>query len=626
MKTIRTFNSLSIFKKNMLLLFSFLILYIPSFSQVGVQLLAAYTMANGNPIDCTNPGDQTIILTGGNNFLITDIVLDSASNAGSNWDDAANIQLWSGTGETGIEYAVCPNYNVQQLGAYTDFLNCFYLSQSSLQMVNLINTSGVQMITGNTIYLSLGTPNVAAQTVDMHIYGYVLSDNPSSSGNAWSLSGNGGTPPGSNFIGTTDNEGLMFKVHGGQSAYFDNMGNYVFGSGLPSNISGSQNLAYGASTLNDNTYGSNNNAIGSYSMLGNTTGDYNNSFGYSALIYDEYGSSNLALGNYAGENNKGSRNVFLGDSAGIRYTSSNDKLVIGNNKNSELITGDFANDSISLLGTTYVGKPTHISSSYLLAVAGNISSDDDFYSMGVNIGSDEKLKTNIQPLQTNALSKILELNSKTYEYDKTINPHAPEGEQIGFLAQELDEVLPELITKGGKYDYINYIGLIPVITQAMKEQQKTIDSLRNERNPSGAMKEQQNTIDSLRNQLNTMQACVSSLCTALQNSNNNITDSPESTQQVTLISINQPILYQNSPNPFSTGGTKINYFLPQGTMGATIMFFDNYGNKLKEVELSQTGSMGTLNIDATQMSNGIYSYSLVINGQIIDTKKMELAK
>lgn len=74
------------------------------------------------------------------------------------------------------------------------------------------------------------------------------------------------------------------------------------------------------------------------------------------------------------------------------------------------------------------------------------------------------------------------------------------------------------------------------------------------------------------------------------------------------------------------GGTKINYFLPQGINGATLVFFDNYGNKLKEVELTQTGSMATLNIDATQMNNGIYTYSLIINGQIVDTKKMELAK
>jgi hypothetical protein len=116
MKTIRTFNSLSIFKKNMLLLLSFLILYIPSFSQVGVQLLAAYTMANGNPIDCTNSGDQTINLTGGNNFLITDIVLDSASSMGSNWDFVNDMQWNTGTGRSGTEIADCPANTITNLG------------------------------------------------------------------------------------------------------------------------------------------------------------------------------------------------------------------------------------------------------------------------------------------------------------------------------------------------------------------------------------------------------------------------------------------------------------------------------------------------------------------------------
>jgi hypothetical protein len=356
--------------------------------------------------------------------------------------------------------------------------------------------------------------------------------------------------------------------------------------------------------------GNNNIAIGYNCMPGNITGVFDNTIlGFSALISNTLGSSNTGIGRQAGFRNNGSRNVFIGDSAGEYATSSNDKLFIGNSTNTELIEGDFANDSINLYGNTFVGKPIYTYSSSttpLLSVQGDVSSDGDFYSMGFDIGSDERLKTNIQPLDNNALSKILQLNSRTFEYDKAINPSAPKGEQIGYIAQELNGVFPELVAKGGKYYAVNYIGLIPVITQAMKEQQTTIDSLRS--------------------QLNTMQTCVDNLCAALQNANNSTASNPESIQQVTLTSINHPILYQNAPNPFGTGGTKISYFLPQGTMGATIVFFDNYGNKLKELDLNQTGIMGTLDIDDTQMSNGIYSYSLIVNGQIVDTKKMELAK
>lgn len=60
-------------------------------------------------------------------------------------------------------------------------------------------------------------------------------------------------------------------------------------------------------------------------------------------------------------------------------------------------------------------------------------------------------------------------------------------------------------------------------------------------------------------------------------------------------------------------------------MGATIVFFDTYGTKLKEVQLTQTG-MGTINVNPDKLSNGIYTYSLVINGNIVDTKKMVFSK
>ncbi len=97
------------------------------------------------------------------------------------------------------------------------------------------------------------------------------------------------------------------------------------------------------------------------------------------------------------------------------------------------------------------------------------------------------------------------------------------------------------------------------------------------------------------------------------------------TQDVTLSALaNAPLLYQNIPNPFSTG-TKINYFLPVSTQGASIVFYDSYGNKIKTVELSQTGN-GTLNVTPDNLTSGIYSYSLVVNGNVVDTKRMILQK
>ncbi len=112
--------------------------------------------------------------------------------------------------------------------------------------------------------------------------------------------------------------------------------------------------------------------------------------------------------------------------------------------------------------------------------------------------SDERLKENVQPF-SNALSKIKLMNVHTFNFKQMAEEKQlvlPEGEQIGLIAQELEEILPELVVDNvhaydknenienaerdmEKFEYkgINYIGLIPVLIEAMKEQQQQIEEL-----------------------------------------------------------------------------------------------------------------------------------------------------
>ena len=56
-----------------------------------------------------------------------------------------------------------------------------------------------------------------------------------------------------------------------------------------------------------------------------------------------------------------------------------------------------------------------------------------------------------------------------------------EGADFGFIAQELEEVLPEVVhTRGDGYKTVMYEKVVPVLVQAMKEQQKMIEALRAE--------------------------------------------------------------------------------------------------------------------------------------------------
>jgi len=112
--------------------------------------------------------------------------------------------------------------------------------------------------------------------------------------------------------------------------------------------------------------------------------------------------------------------------------------------------------------------------------------------------SDERFKENVQPFG-NALSKIKLMDVHTYNYIPMSEEKQlvlPEGEQIGLIAQELEEILPQLVTdevhaydknediegvekdmEKIEYKGINYIGLIPVLIEAIKEQQVQIEEL-----------------------------------------------------------------------------------------------------------------------------------------------------
>ena len=110
-----------------------------------------------------------------------------------------------------------------------------------------------------------------------------------------------------------------------------------------------------------------------------------------------------------------------------------------------------------------------------------------------NFTSDRKLKNNIKPLE-DALSKLMQLKPSTYTFKteeyKTMS--LPKGNQMGLIAQDLEMVLPELVTEmlelnevdkdGNKtiiipqHKSVKYISLIPIIIGGIQEQQTTIET------------------------------------------------------------------------------------------------------------------------------------------------------
>lgn len=227
--------------------------------------------------------------------------------------------------------------------------------------------------------------------------------------------------------------------------------------------------------------------------------------------------------------------------------------------------------------------------------------------------SDIRLKKNIQPL-TGSLAALMKLKPKTYTFDRTIHPglNLPDGMQMGLISQEVEKVLPTLVmdvttpeihnAKGdlveGSFDLkaMSYTGLIPVLIGGIQEQQAIID-------------DKQAQIDALTDRLNKLEARMNGDAKAA------IAPGDATPRGAKL--------QQNEPNPFD-GNTVIRYELPVGGK-AGIAVRDADGKVVKEFAQLGTGN-GQLMIAAGSLAAGTYTYSLLVDGQVIDTKRMVIAK
>ncbi len=112
--------------------------------------------------------------------------------------------------------------------------------------------------------------------------------------------------------------------------------------------------------------------------------------------------------------------------------------------------------------------------SYPLDVAGIIRATN------VSVNSDSRWKTNIN-LIDDSLRKILQLNGIEYEWKKDEFPlmNFDSGKQLGLIAQDVEKIIPEVVnTSDDSFKSVDYIKIVPVLIEAIKEQQKQIDELK----------------------------------------------------------------------------------------------------------------------------------------------------
>jgi hypothetical protein len=262
------------------------------------------------------------------------------------------------------------------------------------------------------------------------------------------------------------------------------------------NIGGIANTAIGVNALQENQYGlwnvaignhalryntaSDNAAVGSGALEFNTTGIFNTAFGKDALKNNSVGSNNTsvglgallnsvsnnntAMGTNSLKNTTGYSNTSLGNAAGEINTTGNENTAIG-------ATATFGANNLS--NATAIGFGANASASNKIRL-GNGAVTVIEGAVSFTAASDSRIKKNI--VNSNyGLATVLKL--RPVEYNLTSN----DLKQVGFIAQEVQKLVPEVVTgkegdlSKGEILGITYSNLVPVLTKAIQEQQKQIE-------------------------------------------------------------------------------------------------------------------------------------------------------
>jgi hypothetical protein len=165
------------------------------------------------------------------------------------------------------------------------------------------------------------------------------------------------------------------------------------------------------------------------------------------------------------------------------------------------VEGDIDGEGDAITGLVYANATTFSTGVYAsetsLAGYALYSAGDMFISGTIYGPSDEKLKENVKPY-SNGLETIMKLAPKSYNYKSQYQRFGlPSHNEVGFIAQDLNTVMPSLVkksyikepltAKGNSASRkqnvvdilgVDYQGLIPVLTSAIQEQQHQIEDIK----------------------------------------------------------------------------------------------------------------------------------------------------
>ena len=215
--------------------------------------------------------------------------------------------------------------------------------------------------------------------------------------------------------------------------------------------------------------------------------------------------------------------------------------------------------------------------------------------------SDRKFKKDIEEAEK-VLDKVSRLELLKYHF----NEQKPGDRKFyGMIAQDVEKLFPEVVfnnkpDSGESYYTMDYSAFGLIAIKGLQEMSAENTSLKNE-------------VSDLKKQLADMSECVQSLC-----------ESSTPSKAIGFELQASSMLFQNQPNPFNLS-TVIRYQLSGKDVNAKIIIRDLNGNLVKQVNLTQSGK-GQVTINANELAQGTYTYTLEVNGSSVDTKLMVLVK
>jgi hypothetical protein len=430
---------------------------------------------------------------------------------------------------------------------------------------------------------------------------------------SWSLIGNTGTNPVTDFIGTTDNKSFKIRTNNAVRMVFTSNGKVGIGTGSPV----SRLDILGTTTTVDPIVNILGKYVGPLDVIG---------LKVNSVTSDTGGIGLSANGNFIGVNGFGNGVGVEGDGniGVLGFSGYNPGALVdptgtwgqtsgGNVGNGVFGFSQLATQNIAIWGIATDTSTATAPVDFAGYFQGNV------LAWRYYTPSDSRLKSNVKPLGS-VMAKLNKLETATYNFRTSEYPnlYLPSDLQTGFMAANLQEQFPnlvqdvalpekvnpktgELISQSASIKVVNYMGMIPVLTAAIQEQQAQIET-------------RDAAIETLKSQLSTLESKIAAIEAAINNGSS----------AERLSNPSSATLEQNSPNPFNQS-TTIKYFLPENSKNARLTITSVTGVVVSDYVLKGKGN-GQVTLNANEYAAGNYTYSLIIDGSVVSSKSLMLTK